>query len=50
MARKCGLTLTDRQMAMLLEAAPYALAMADRVRHLHERDLEPASSFRVPGV
>ena len=48
MARKCGLTLTDRQMAMVLEAAPHVLAMADRVRRLHDRDVEPANTFRVP--
>jgi len=48
MASRCGLKLTERQMALLLEAAPYALAMADRVRRLHDRDLEPANSFRVP--
>ena len=47
MASKCGLTLTERQMAILLEAAPYALAMADRVRRLHDRDVEPANTFRV---
>ena len=47
MARKCGLTLTDRQMAMLLEVAPYVLAMADRVRRLHDRDVEPANTFRL---
>jgi aspartyl-tRNA(Asn)/glutamyl-tRNA(Gln) amidotransferase subunit A len=50
MARKCGLRLTERQMAILLEVAPYALAMADRVRRLHDRDVEPANTFRVPGV
>ena len=50
MARKCGLKLNDRQMAILLEAAPYALAMADRVRRLHDRDVEPANTFRAPGA
>lgn len=50
MARKCGLELTERQMALLLEASPYVLAMADRVRRLHDRDVEPANTFRVPGV
>ena len=50
MARRCGLQLTERQMALLLEAAPYALAMADRVRRLHDRDVEPANSFRPPIV
>jgi aspartyl-tRNA(Asn)/glutamyl-tRNA(Gln) amidotransferase subunit A len=47
MVKKCGLTLTERQMAMLLEAAPHVLAMADRVRRLHDRDVEPANTFRV---
>jgi aspartyl-tRNA(Asn)/glutamyl-tRNA(Gln) amidotransferase subunit A len=47
MARKCGLKLNDRQAAILLEAAPHALAMADRVRRLHDRHLEPASIFRL---
>jgi aspartyl-tRNA(Asn)/glutamyl-tRNA(Gln) amidotransferase subunit A len=47
MAKKCGLKLTERQTAILLETAPYALAMADRVRRLHDRDVEPASTFRL---
>jgi aspartyl-tRNA(Asn)/glutamyl-tRNA(Gln) amidotransferase subunit A len=50
LARKCGLKLSERQMAILLEAAPYALAMADRVRRMHDRDVEPANMFRVPGL
>ena len=50
MATRCGLKLTERQMALLLEAAPYALAMADRVRRLHDRDVEPANVFRVPAL
>jgi aspartyl-tRNA(Asn)/glutamyl-tRNA(Gln) amidotransferase subunit A len=50
MAKKCGLKLTERQTAILLEVAPYVLAMADRVRRLHDRDVEPANTFRVPGV
>jgi hypothetical protein len=50
MARRCGLKLSERQMAILLEAAPYALAMADRVRRMHDRDVEPANMFRVPGA
>jgi Asp-tRNA(Asn)/Glu-tRNA(Gln) amidotransferase A subunit family amidase len=47
MAKKCGLTLNERQTAILLEAAPYALAMADRVRRLHDRAVEPANTFRL---
>jgi aspartyl-tRNA(Asn)/glutamyl-tRNA(Gln) amidotransferase subunit A len=50
MARKCGLKLSERQMAILLEVAPYALSMADRVRRLHDRDVQPANMFRVPGA
>lgn len=50
MAKKCGLKLTERQMAIVLEVSPYVLAMADRVRRLHDRDVEPANTFRVPGV
>jgi aspartyl-tRNA(Asn)/glutamyl-tRNA(Gln) amidotransferase subunit A len=50
MAERCGLRLTDRQTAILLEAAPYALAMADRVRRRHAREVEPANMFRVPGA
>jgi hypothetical protein len=49
-AVKCGLKLTDRQTALLLEAAPYALAMANRVRRLHDRHVEPANTFRVAGA
>jgi aspartyl-tRNA(Asn)/glutamyl-tRNA(Gln) amidotransferase subunit A len=45
---KAGLRLDDRQTALVLEAAPYALAMADRVRRMHERSLEPCNVFRFP--
>jgi aspartyl-tRNA(Asn)/glutamyl-tRNA(Gln) amidotransferase subunit A len=48
MVKKAGLTLNDRQMAILLEVAPYALAMADRVRRMHDRSLEPCNVFRFP--
>ena len=27
-----------------------ALSMVDRVRRLHDRDVEPANTFRVPGT
>jgi Asp-tRNA(Asn)/Glu-tRNA(Gln) amidotransferase A subunit family amidase len=50
MAKKSGLKLTERQTAILLEVAPYALAMADRVRRPHDRDVEPANMFQVPSV
>lgn len=48
MVKKAGLTLNERQMAILLEVAPYALAMAQRVRRKHERSLEPCNVFRFP--
>ncbi|MCC6534665.1 MAG: amidase [Burkholderiales bacterium] len=48
LALKAGLALNERQMAILLEAAPYALAMAQRVRRRHERSLEPCNVFRFP--
>jgi aspartyl-tRNA(Asn)/glutamyl-tRNA(Gln) amidotransferase subunit A len=48
MVKKAGLRLTDRQMALVLEVAPYVLAMADRVRHMPERSLEPCNVFRFP--
>jgi len=50
MAARCGLRLAERQMALLLEAAPHALALADRVRRLHDRHVEPAGALRVPGA
>ncbi|RPI41933.1 MAG: amidase [Betaproteobacteria bacterium] len=48
LARKAGLRLNERQMGLLLEAAPYALAMADRVRRMHDRSFEPCNVFRFP--
>jgi len=48
MVKKAGLTLNERQMAMVLEVAPYVLAMADRVRRMPERALEPCNVFRFP--
>ena len=48
MVKKAGLQLNERQMAMVLEVAPYALAMADRVRRMPERSLEPCNVFRFP--
>lgn len=47
MAEKARLRLNDHQMQILLSAAPSALAMADRVRRMHERDLNPAHVFRL---
>ena len=48
LARKAGLSLNERQMSLLLEAAPYALAMAERVRRMHPRSAEPCNVFRFP--
>ena len=48
LVKKAGLALNERQMALLLEAAPYVLAMADRVRRMHERSVEPCNVFRFP--
>jgi aspartyl-tRNA(Asn)/glutamyl-tRNA(Gln) amidotransferase subunit A len=50
MVKKAGLRLNERQMALVLEVAPYVLAMADRVRRMHERSLEPANVFRFPAA
>lgn len=49
-ASRAGLKLNDYQTAILLETAPYALAMAERVRKPRERMEEPALVFRFPDV
>lgn len=49
MVAKAKLPLNERQMAIVMEMAPHALAMADRVRRMHERTAEPANVFRFPG-
>jgi aspartyl-tRNA(Asn)/glutamyl-tRNA(Gln) amidotransferase subunit A len=49
MVAKAKLPLDERKMAILLAMAPHALAMADRVRRMHERAAEPANVFRFPG-
>lgn len=46
LARRAGLTLDERQMTILLEAAPYALAMSERIRKPRERGDEPSLVFR----
>ncbi len=48
MAQRAGLRLNERQQAILLEAAPYALAMANRIRKDRGRFEEPALVFRFP--
>ena len=47
-AVRSGLKLNERQQAILLETAPYALAMAGRVRRDRDRFEEPALVFRFP--
>ncbi len=47
-AHRAGLRLDDRQTAILLETAPYMLAMAERIRKPRERMDEPALVFRFP--
>jgi len=50
LVKKAGLTLTERQMAILMEVAPYAFGMAERVRGMRERSAEPSNSFRFPSA
>jgi hypothetical protein len=47
-ARRAGLTLDDLMLAQLLEGAPYALAMAERLRRDHGLGHEPANVFTFP--
>jgi aspartyl-tRNA(Asn)/glutamyl-tRNA(Gln) amidotransferase subunit A len=46
MARRAGLDLNARQMTILLESAPDALAMAERIRRPRARMEEPSLVFR----
>lgn len=47
-AQRAGLQLNDTQFAQLLEGAPYALAMAQRLRRDHNYANEPANIFSFP--
>ena len=47
-AQRAGLKLDDYQTAILLETAPFALAMAERNRKPRDRMAEPALVFRFP--
>jgi aspartyl-tRNA(Asn)/glutamyl-tRNA(Gln) amidotransferase subunit A len=47
-AQRAGLKLNDEQFAQLLEGAPYALGMVQRLRHDHCYADEPANVFRFP--
>jgi aspartyl-tRNA(Asn)/glutamyl-tRNA(Gln) amidotransferase subunit A len=46
--QRAGLRLNDEQFAQLLEGAPYALAMARRIRRDHGYADEPGNVFRFP--
>lgn len=48
MAARAGLKLDEFRQTILLEAAPYALAMAERIRRDRDRFEEPALVFRFP--
>jgi aspartyl-tRNA(Asn)/glutamyl-tRNA(Gln) amidotransferase subunit A len=47
-ARRAGLQLNDEQFAQLLEGAPYALGMVQRLRRDHGYADEPANVFSFP--
>jgi hypothetical protein len=46
MALQAGLKLNERQMMILLENAPHALAMAARMRKPRDRMAQPSLVFR----
>jgi aspartyl-tRNA(Asn)/glutamyl-tRNA(Gln) amidotransferase subunit A len=47
-ARHAGLQLDELMLAQLLEGAPYALAMRERLRRDHDPHHEPANVFSFP--
>ena len=47
-ARRAGLRLDELMLAQLLEGAPYALAMVQRLRRDHDLNHEPANVFSLP--
>jgi len=47
-AQRAGLKLNDEQFAQLLEGAPYALNMVQRLRRDHSYTNEPANVFSFP--
>ncbi len=47
-ARRAGLRLDDLTLAQLLEGAPYALGMVQRLRRDHDPHHEPANVFSFP--
>ncbi len=48
-ARRAGLRLDDLMLAQMLEGAPHALAMVERLRRDHGLHHEPANVFSFPG-
>jgi aspartyl-tRNA(Asn)/glutamyl-tRNA(Gln) amidotransferase subunit A len=48
LAERAGLALADPHFEELCHAAPYALAMVQRIRRRRDRFEEPASVFRFP--
>jgi aspartyl-tRNA(Asn)/glutamyl-tRNA(Gln) amidotransferase subunit A len=48
LAHNAGLRLNEHQLNILLEAAPAALAMTQRLRHKRDWFDEPANVFRIP--
>ncbi len=46
--KRAGLRLTEQQYILLAEAAPFALAMAARLRRRKPWELHPADVFRLP--
>ena len=47
-ARRAGIPLDDLMLAQLLEGAPYALGMIERLRRDHDPHHEPANVFSFP--
>ena len=47
-AKRAGLRLDDLMLAQLLEGAPYALGMVERLRRDHAPHHEPANVFSLP--
>jgi aspartyl-tRNA(Asn)/glutamyl-tRNA(Gln) amidotransferase subunit A len=47
-ARRAGLQLDDLMLAQLLEGAPYAVGMVQRLRRDHDLHHEPANTFSFP--
>jgi aspartyl-tRNA(Asn)/glutamyl-tRNA(Gln) amidotransferase subunit A len=49
-ARRAGIPLDDLMLAQLLEGAPYALGMVQRLRRDHDPHHEPANVFSFPST